>query len=130
MSYSADTYIPELTVIIPFLNEGLEVVNTVNSIRRFAGRRVDVIVINDGSDDGYPYEEQLTPLGVTYLVNAERIGAGASRGAARHISCSLTPICGSMNRNGLTQYAGCLTVMTAACSVAVPSRSVAMMTGR
>lgn len=38
-----------LTVIIPFLNEGGEVVMTVKSVRETAGDMVDVITINDCS---------------------------------------------------------------------------------
>ncbi len=38
-----------LTVIIPFLNEGEEVVMTIKSVRETAGDLVDVITINDCS---------------------------------------------------------------------------------
>ena len=38
-----------LTVIIPFLNEGEEIVMTVKSERETAGDMVDVITINDCS---------------------------------------------------------------------------------
>ena len=44
-----------LTVIIPFLNEGEEVVMTVKSVRETAGDKVDIITINDCSTDGFPY---------------------------------------------------------------------------
>ena len=39
----------KLTVVMPFLNEGEEVGNTVRSIRATAGCSVDIIVINDAS---------------------------------------------------------------------------------
>lgn len=48
-----------LTVIIPFLNEGEEVVMTIKSVRETAGDLVDVITINDCSTDGFPYRERL-----------------------------------------------------------------------
>lgn len=68
-----------LTVIIPFLNEGEEVVNTVKSIRDTVRNAVDIITINDLSTDGYPYHEQLSEYGVYYVFNKERKGVAASR---------------------------------------------------
>ena len=68
-----------LTIIIPFLNEGDEIVLTVRSVRETAGDDVEIITINDGSDDGYPYRENLLPYSVVYLENKERKGVAASR---------------------------------------------------
>ena len=68
-----------LSVIIPFLNEGEEVVTTVRSIREHAGENVDIIVINDQSNDCYPYREQLMPFNVFYFYNTVRKGVAASR---------------------------------------------------
>ena len=45
-----------LTVVMPFLNEGEEVGRTVRSIRETAGDSVDILVLNDDSDDGYDYD--------------------------------------------------------------------------
>lgn len=69
----------KLTLIIPFLNEKEEVRNTVASAREFAGDRVDIIVINDHSTDGYDYRSELQPYRVTYIYNGERLGVAASR---------------------------------------------------
>ena len=70
----------ELTLIIPFLNEGEEVENTIRSFREFGGDRMEIIVINDCSYDSYPYMERLTAIpGVTYILNRERLGVAASR---------------------------------------------------
>lgn len=69
----------ELTVIIPFLNEGEEVARTAASVREFAGDKVDVIVINDHSTDGYGYRDELAPYNVAYIYNMERKGVAASR---------------------------------------------------
>lgn len=69
----------KLTVVMPFLNEGEEVGNTVKSIRATAGCPVDIIVINDDSDDNYDYERDLSGLGVIYVVNRHRIGAALSK---------------------------------------------------
>ena len=52
----------ELTLIIPFLNEGEEVEATVRSFREFGGDRMDIIVINDCSYDSYPYMERLRSI--------------------------------------------------------------------
>lgn len=68
-----------LTVVIPFLNEREEVRETVKSIRRHVGMRVDIIVINDQSNDGYDYRGDLRGLGVHYVYNVERRGVAASR---------------------------------------------------
>lgn len=71
----------ELTLIIPFLNEGEEVANTVRSFLEHGGRgRVEILVINDCSYDSYPYMEELSKIGgVTYILNRERLGVAASR---------------------------------------------------
>lgn len=68
-----------LTVVIPFLNEGEEVAATVRSIRQTAGAEVDIIVVNDASDDGYDYETELKDLHLTYVKNRFRIGAAAAK---------------------------------------------------
>lgn len=68
-----------LSVVIPFLNEGEEVANTVKSARETAGDKIDIIVINDCSDDGYDYESELKDLNVRYVRNHVRIGAAASK---------------------------------------------------
>ncbi len=69
----------QLTIVIPFLNEKEEVRNTVRSIRNTAGNNVDIIVINDHSDDNYDYQDDLVNFNVTYIFNTYRIGAAASK---------------------------------------------------
>ena len=69
----------KLTVIIPFLNEKEEVLRTVQSIRESVGALVDILVINDQSNDGYNYRDELRSYNVTYLYNIERKGVAASR---------------------------------------------------
>ena len=82
-SYPLDKPLPhtgkELTVIIPFLNEGDELAMTVSEIRRTVGNAVDVIVINDCSFDGRAYHEELAKYEVYYIVNRHRLGVAASR---------------------------------------------------
>jgi len=50
----------ELTIIIPFLNEGAEVERTVSNIRLYLGQTVDIIVVNDHSYDGINYPRILS----------------------------------------------------------------------
>lgn len=76
----------KLTIIIPFLNEGEEVGKTVESIRHTVGEKVDIIVINDCSTDGYHYFEDLQPFNVYYFVNEKRLGVAASRDMGIHLS--------------------------------------------
>jgi glycosyltransferase involved in cell wall biosynthesis len=74
-----------LSIIIPFLNEGEEVENTVKSIRQYCDR-VDIILINDASSDSYDYESVAKKYGAIYIVNKERLGVAASRDKGINIS--------------------------------------------
>lgn len=70
----------KLTIIIPFLNEGEEVRNTVNSIREYSNsHEVAIILINDASDDKFNYEEVANEFNTEYVKNENRIGVAASR---------------------------------------------------
>ncbi len=76
----------KLTLVIPFLNEGEEVANTVKSAREHVGNNVDIIVINDCSTDGYNYEDDLKGLNVLYVKNRISIGAAASKDKGARLS--------------------------------------------
>ena len=78
----------ELTVVIPFLNENKEVVNTVKSIRDTAGQNVDIVVINDNSSDDYDYDLQLRKYNVRYYKNEIRLGAALSKEKGIQLSCT------------------------------------------
>lgn len=69
----------KLTIVIAFKNEGEEVERTINSIRGTAGYKVDIIAINDDSDDGYNYEEAIKDKGVFYVRNSYRLGAALTK---------------------------------------------------
>ena len=70
----------QLTLIIPFLNEGEEVENTIRSVREFGGDRIEIFAINDCSYDSYPYMERLGSIpGVTYILNRKRLGVAGCR---------------------------------------------------
>jgi glycosyltransferase involved in cell wall biosynthesis len=69
----------KLTIVIPFANEGSEVENTLKSIFEYSNDDVDVIVINDASDDGFDYLNAISKYDVTYVENKQRLGVAASR---------------------------------------------------
>lgn len=79
----------KLTVIIPFLNEGEEVRNTVESLFLHGGREAEIILINDASTDGYDYKSMAQELGVCYVEHTERRGVAASRDEG--VGCCTTP---------------------------------------
>lgn len=68
-----------LTVIIAFLNEGVEIKRTVESVLKFAEDKVEIIVINDGSNNLYDYEEMLRPYNIVYIKNENRRGVTVCR---------------------------------------------------
>ena len=79
-----------LTVIIPFLNEKEELKHTLASIRETAGNEVEIIVIDDASDDGYPdYKATARRYGAAYHRHATRQGVARSRDEG--VDCCRTP---------------------------------------
>lgn len=69
----------ELTVIIPFLNEKTEVENTLNSLISHTNESINIIVINDASNDGYNYDMLEKKFNITYIKNKERMGVAKCR---------------------------------------------------
>ncbi|MDR0559657.1 MAG: glycosyltransferase [Prevotellaceae bacterium] len=69
----------QLTVIIPFLNEGQEIGNTLQSIRETAGSRVDILLVNDASYDNFEYEKFAEKYEASYICNEKRMGVARSR---------------------------------------------------
>jgi glycosyltransferase involved in cell wall biosynthesis len=68
-----------LTVIIPFINEREEVENTIESILSHSDKDVEIILINDASDDKFNYQSVAEKYHVTYILNKKREGVAASR---------------------------------------------------
>jgi glycosyltransferase involved in cell wall biosynthesis len=68
-----------LTVIIPFLNEGTEIERTVASIRETAGDEVDILLVNDNSQDKTDYDAVAEKYNARYTCNSERQGVARSR---------------------------------------------------
>lgn len=68
-----------LTAIIPFLNEGVEIERTVACIRETAGEQVDIMLINDCSEDETDYESVAHQYNAHYYCNDERNGVARSR---------------------------------------------------
>lgn len=69
----------ELTIIIPFLNEGGEVENTLCSLFEHTNVPIDIILINDHSDDGFNYASVAEKYGACYIENNKREGVAKSR---------------------------------------------------
>lgn len=69
----------KLTVIIPFLNEGIEVRRTLESMWAHGGEQVEVVLVNDASEDGYDYKQVAKDFGAQYIEHAWRCGVSASR---------------------------------------------------
>lgn len=69
----------ELTVIIPFLNEGVEVERTIQSLMEHTKESIDIILINDCSNDAYNYIEISKRYGARYIENKERCGVARCR---------------------------------------------------
>lgn len=69
----------KLTVIIPFLNEGEEVKNTVDSMLQHSKNNVDILLINDASEDDYDYAQIANTPDITYIENEKRLGVARSR---------------------------------------------------
>lgn len=76
----------KLSVIIPFLNEKEEIFNTVKSLLDHlpSNTDIDILIINDASDDGYPYNQIISNLqarykNIKYFTNKIRLGVAESR---------------------------------------------------
>ena len=70
---------PDLTVVIVFLNERDQLDRTVASVRETAGGQVDLLLVDDASDDGYDYQAIARRYDCRYVVNQERLGASRAR---------------------------------------------------
>ena len=68
----------KLTVIIPFQNEGPEVEKTVTSVRATANN-VNIMLINDNSNDIYDYKRVADIFGCSYYQNLVNLGVAGSR---------------------------------------------------
>lgn len=75
-----------LTVIIPFLNEGDEITNTLKNIRETAAcDNLPILLINDASIDGFDYEKVADRFSARYIKHTIRKGVAASRDEAINI---------------------------------------------
>jgi glycosyltransferase involved in cell wall biosynthesis len=69
----------ELTLIIPFLNEGDEVYKTVKCFVESADISIEIILINDASTDNYNYKIIAEKFDAKYIEHKIRKGVAASR---------------------------------------------------
>lgn len=68
-----------ISVIIPFLNEKEEVELTLKSLLDHTVAPIDIILINDASDDQYDYDILEKRYKVTYIKNSSRKGVAKCR---------------------------------------------------
>lgn len=68
-----------ITVIITFLNEGVEVFNTLKCFRESASFPFEIVLINDGSTDDFDYQKVADDFGARYIKHSERKGPAVSR---------------------------------------------------
>lgn len=89
-TYTAAPTSNNICVVIPFYNDGEAVVDTVARIRKQAGDEIDIIVVNDQSNDGFPYFDRFAPFRVRYLYSKEHVGTCRCIDmAARHTSADV-----------------------------------------
>lgn len=69
----------QLTIIIPFLNEGEEIGNTLSSIKDTTVCAPTILLINDASTDGYDYRSIANKHNCEYIQHEERLGVAESR---------------------------------------------------
>lgn len=69
----------ELSIIIPFANEGVEVERTIKSIIEHSDIKIPIILINDASNDGFEYDGLANLFGLTYIKNQKRLGVAQCR---------------------------------------------------
>lgn len=69
----------KITVIVTFLNEGIEVFNTLKCFRESTNTSFDIILINDGSTDGFDYKKVADEFEAQYIEHIERKGPAVSR---------------------------------------------------
>ena len=67
----------ELTVIIPFKNEGVEIEKTVASTR--ATSKCNIILVNDCSNDGFDYKKISDRFGCEYIESTYPLGVAGGR---------------------------------------------------
>lgn len=68
----------DVSIVIPFRNEGAEVFITIDSIIEHCGK-VSIVVLNDGSDDNYDYSNLQNYDNITYIENEVPVGVATCR---------------------------------------------------
>jgi glycosyltransferase involved in cell wall biosynthesis len=71
----------ELSIVIPFCNEGDEVYKTCGQLLDTKDKDIEIVLVNDYSDDGYDYRNKINSSfkNVILLENYERKGVAYSR---------------------------------------------------
>ena len=68
-----------LSIVIPVFNEAENLEHTLKSIRETEGCPVDLIVVDDHSEDSYPYGQLVTEYNIRLIENEKRIGPAMCR---------------------------------------------------
>ena len=74
-----------ISIVIPFLNEGVRVEKTVKSIRETQDLDVEIVLIDDNSNDDCDYFEVAQKYNCVYHYNEERQGVAGSR----NVGCAM-----------------------------------------
>lgn len=69
----------KLSIVIAYRNESKELPGTIEKIRFTAGYSVDIIVVDDASDDGFDFTDLFFKHDVICIRNPERLGCAPSR---------------------------------------------------
>lgn len=69
----------EISIIIPFLNEGHRLRHTVKSIRDTTTSDIEIILLNDRCTDNYDYKSVAEEYNCVYIINESRLGVAESR---------------------------------------------------
>lgn len=78
----------KLSIVIPFLNEGIEVEYTLNSICDTADCDIDLILVNDASNDSFDYRQIAEKYGATYIEHTQRLGSGPAKQTGINACCT------------------------------------------
>lgn len=91
--YYTDTFAdkPQLTAIIAFRNEKSEIERTVKSIR-FTTKNVDILLVDDCSDDNYDYKSIADLYKCKYIRNEKRLGSAGSKNKGGYL-CQTPNFC-------------------------------------
>lgn len=78
INYNGLPFTPKLTIIISFQNEGFEIEKTIQNIR-ISQCSVNILLIDDCSDDNYDYKKIADRYGCDYYKSEHNLGVAGAR---------------------------------------------------